>query len=88
MASKMSRMPKFEPMDLTTQNKSVLGFNLSFFVDEIDMLGHLYDQISAWLDDGKLSCPRIVEMEMSCIGDAHDLLHSGTTIGKIVVTTK
>ena len=42
-------MPKFDPMDMVTSNKSVLGFNLSFFVDEIDMLTPMYDQIETWL---------------------------------------
>jgi NADPH:quinone reductase-like Zn-dependent oxidoreductase len=88
MIHKMTRMPKFNPMKLTTSNKSVLGFNLSFFVDEIEMLGTMYDQISAWVDTGALQCPRVVEMEMTEIANAHALIQSGKSIGKIVITTE
>ena len=88
MIRKMTRMPKFDPMRLTATNKSVLGFNLSFFVDEIEMLGTLYNQISSWVQTGELQCPRVVEMKMSEIASAHALIQSGKSIGKIVITTE
>jgi NADPH:quinone reductase-like Zn-dependent oxidoreductase len=87
MGFRMSQMPKFDAMDLTASNKSLLGFNLSFFVEQIDMLGQLYDQIGAWLEQGELECPRVVEMHMTDIAAAHDLIQSGKSIGKIVMTT-
>jgi NADPH:quinone reductase-like Zn-dependent oxidoreductase len=87
MVIKMAKMPKFDPMDMVSSNKSVLGFNLSFFVKEIEMLGMLYDQIGSWLEQGKLKCPRIVEMDMSEIAAAHDLIQSGASVGKIVMQT-
>jgi NADPH:quinone reductase-like Zn-dependent oxidoreductase len=85
MARKMSQMPKFNAMDLVKSNKSVLGFNLSFFVDEIEMLGVMYDQIGQWLTDGKLQCPRVTEMDMKNIAEAHQFLQSGKSVGKIVM---
>jgi len=87
MAVKMSSMPKFDPMDLTVSNKSVLGFNLSFFEKEVELVSELLDQICEWLERGKLHCPRIVEMEMKDIGEAHNLIMSGKSVGKIVITT-
>ena len=88
MIRKKTQMPHFDPMKLTTSNKSVLGFNLSFFVDEIEMLGTLYNQISTWVQTGELQCPRVVEMKMSDIADAHALIQSGKSIGKIVISTE
>lgn len=88
MIQKMARMPKFNPMKLTTSNKSVMGFNLSFFVEEIEMLGTLYDQISTWVQTGELQCPRVVEMKMAEITNAHALIQSGKSVGKIVITTE
>jgi NADPH:quinone reductase-like Zn-dependent oxidoreductase len=87
MILKKSKMPKFDAMDFVSSNKSLLGFNLSFFVDEIDMLSQLYDQVGSWLEQGKLQCPRIVEMDMTDIAAAHDLIQSGKSIGKIVMQT-
>jgi synaptic vesicle membrane protein VAT-1 len=87
MIWKMARMPKFDAMDLVVSNKSLLGFNLSFFVNEVDMLGQIYDQIGEWLTTGKLQVPRVTEMPMNEIGEAHQLLQSGKSVGKIVMMT-
>lgn len=87
MVQKMMRLPKFNPMGLTTSNKSLMGFNLSFFVQEIEMLGILYDQITQWFEAGQLQCPRVVEMSMGEVAAAHDLIQSGKSIGKIVIQT-
>lgn len=88
MIYKILCMPKFDPMILTTSNKCVLGFNLSFFVTQIDMLSTLYNQIHIWLTEGKLRCPTINEINMEDIGTAHELIQSGKSIGKIVMMTK
>lgn len=90
MVLKASKMPAFDPMELVTSNKSVMGFNLSFFVNEIEMLEAMYDQIERWMSDvdGKgalLRCPRVTEMEMDDIREAHQLIQSGKTVGKLVM---
>ena len=129
MIYKSSQMPQFDPMDLVSSNKSVLGFNLSFFVDEINMLMPMYDQIEFWLtsfkkeeeetnkdkdvfdkeednddddDNGNdskesnhekkpkqqlLRCPRVTELPMDDIVEAHKLIQSGKTVGKLVMIT-
>ena len=133
MIYKSSQMPQFNPMELVSSNKSVLGFNLSFFVDEISMLMPMYDQIEFWLtsfkkeekktnkdkdvsdkeedddnsndsNDSKennqsnqkqkkkpkqqlLRCPRVTELPMDDIVEAHKLIQSGKTVGKLVMIT-
>ena len=87
MARKMSCMPKFDPMHLTVDNRSVLGFNLSFFADEKEVVSQLFDQICVWLEEKKLRCPTVVTMPIEDIGKAHELIQSGKSIGKIVMTT-
>jgi len=98
MISKASKMPAFDPMELVTSNKSVLGFNLSFFSDETGMLHHMFDQIERWMSpkpggdadatasaELRLRCPRVTELPMEQIGEAHQLIQSGTTVGKLVL---
>jgi synaptic vesicle membrane protein VAT-1 len=80
-------MPTFDPMEMGSANKAVLAFNLSFFSNETVMLSNLFSQILQWIEEGKLQCPRIVEMPMSQVREAHGLLQSGATVGKIVLTT-
>lgn len=87
MAKKASAMPKFDPMLLTVENKSVLGFNLSFFADETEVLSDLFDQICLWLNEKKLRSPNVAEMDMNRIGDAHASIQSGKSVGKIVINT-
>lgn len=87
MIFKVSKMPKFNAMDFVSSNRSMLGFNLSFFVNEIGMLSRLYDQIGTWLQQEKLQVPRVVEMDMTEIAAAHELIQSGKSIGKIVILT-
>ena len=88
MAGRMFFMPKFDAMDLTVSNKSVLGFNLSFFADEVEILSDMFDQILIWIEEGKLKCPRVCEMPMDEVGEAHSFIQSGKTSGKIVLTTE
>ncbi len=85
MVRKASKMPTFDPMELVTSNKSVMGFNLSFFVNEIGMLDIMYEQIEKWMLQGLLRCPRVTEMPMERIGEAHQLIQSGKTVGKLVM---
>jgi len=87
MGLKMNKMPKFDPMEMGGANKAVMAFNLSFFSDETKMLSSLFTQILTWIEQGKLDCPRVVEMPMGEIRQAHDLIQSGTTVGKIVLNT-
>ena len=87
MASKMQRMPKFDPMEMTVSNKAVMAFNLSTFGDEVEMMEFCLDQICAWLHEGTLKPPRVTQMDLSEIAEAHDLIQSGKTVGKLVINT-
>jgi NADPH:quinone reductase-like Zn-dependent oxidoreductase len=87
MARKMRVMPTFDPMEMGASNRSVLAFNLSFFADEDAMVSELFDQVWKWLDEGALKCPRVVVMAMTQVDEAHDLIQSGASIGKIVLKT-
>jgi len=85
MAKKMGKMPAFDPMSLTVDNKSVMGFNLSFFADEKEVVSELFDQICKWLEAGLLKSPNVAVFDMNNISDAHTLIQSGSSVGKIVV---
>jgi NADPH:quinone reductase-like Zn-dependent oxidoreductase len=87
MAFRQSCMPRFDPMQMTVSNKSVLAFNLSFFAEEKQLVSSLLDQIVQWLIARQLRCPTITEIGMDNIASAHDYLQSGKSIGKIVVRT-
>jgi NADPH:quinone reductase-like Zn-dependent oxidoreductase len=79
------RTPRFSPFDLTTQNRSVLGFNLSFLFDKTDILRQGMQQILQWLDEGKIQAPAVTTFPLEAVADAHRALESGQTTGKLVL---
>ena len=46
MAGGLLKMPHFDPMLLTLDNKSILGFNLSFFAEEKEVIKAYLKQVS------------------------------------------
>jgi NADPH:quinone reductase-like Zn-dependent oxidoreductase len=79
------RTPRFSPFSLTTRNRSVLGFNLSFLFDRQELMETGLRQLIQWLEDGKLASPRVTVYPFKHVADAHRDLESGQTVGKLVL---
>jgi len=80
------RTPRFSPFELTTRNRSVLGFNLSFLFDHGDILATAMSELFQWLRDGRLHPPPVTTYPFESVADAHRDLESGQTVGKLVLT--
>lgn len=78
-------MPKFDAMKLVLDSKAIMGFNLSFFAEEVEIINSYMEQIIDWLASGKLQLPTVTEFSMANISLAHQLIQTGQSIGKIVV---
>lgn len=81
------RTPRFDPLRLTNDNKSVLACNLSYLVGEQALLARGLDEVLGWVEAGHLPAPRIQSFPLHEAGRAHAALQSGTTVGKLVLTT-
>jgi NADPH:quinone reductase-like Zn-dependent oxidoreductase len=79
------RTPRFSPFDLTTQNHSVMGFNLSFLFDKNAIMQQGMQQILQWLETGRLQVPAVTSYPLEAVADAHRALESGQTTGKLVL---
>lgn len=79
------RTPRFNPLDLTGSNRSVLGFNLSYLFAETDLLMEGMQQLLAWIEEGKLAPPPVTTYPMEHVADAHRDLESGQTVGKLIL---
>jgi len=79
------RTPRFSPFDLTTRNRSVLGFNLSFLFDRHELMATGMRQILQWLDEEKITPPAVRRIAFEAVAEAHRELESGQTIGKLVL---
>ena len=80
------RTPRFSPFDLTTRNRSVLGFNLSFLFDKTAVLERGLQQLLQWLDEERLRPPTVTGYPFESVAAAHRDLESGQTVGKLVLT--
>lgn len=79
------RTPRFNPLSLTTESRSVLAFNLSFLFDRTDLLASGMSRLLSALDDGSLRAPTVTEYPLDRVADAHAALESGRTVGKLVL---
>ncbi|MHC4954717.1 MAG: synaptic vesicle VAT-1 family membrane protein [Planctomycetota bacterium] len=80
------RTPRFNPLDMTGANKSVLAFNLSYLFDKNEILREMMGRLLGWWGEGKLKTPPVATYPLDRVADAHRDLESGTTIGKLVLT--
>ena len=79
------RTPRFDPMAMVDDNKAVLCFNLSYLFDELPLFHEAMRDLMAALASGALKVPRVTTVPFADVREAHRLLHSGTTVGKIVL---
>jgi synaptic vesicle membrane protein VAT-1 len=79
------RTPRFGPFQLTSDNKSVLAFNLSYLFERLDLLEEGMHGLLDWLSAGRLVPLRVREMPLGRVAEAHRELESGSTVGKLVL---
>jgi NADPH:quinone reductase-like Zn-dependent oxidoreductase len=79
------RTPRFNPLDLTEQNKSVMAFNLSYLFDRPELLTEGIVELLGWLAEGKLRPHEVRTFPLAQVAEAHRLIESGTTVGKLVL---
>jgi len=79
------KMPKFDPLKLLTDNKSIIGFNLSFLFDRDDLVEEGMKELLALVRGKKIHAPKITAFPVERTGEAHHLIESGQSTGKIVL---
>jgi NADPH:quinone reductase-like Zn-dependent oxidoreductase len=80
------KTPRFDPLAMTRENRSVLAFNLSFLGDRAELLVRGMTWLLAELDAGRLQPPRVEAYRFEDVADAHRALESGLTTGKLALT--
>jgi len=79
------RTPRFNPLDLTSSNRSVMGFNLSYMFEQTHILERSMARLLELADAGVLRPPPVATYPLSKVGQAHRDLESGQTVGKLVL---
>ena len=85
LAWRWLRTPRWNPLDMTTTNKSVLAFNLSFLFDRTAMLREAMAFLLTRVASGQVRPIPLTEFPLAQVADAHLALESGATIGKLVL---
>lgn len=79
------RTPRFNPLRLTTENRSVMAFNLSFLSDRPDRLIPAMQGILDRFEAGQLRALPVTRYPLAEVAEAHRALESGQTTGKLVL---
>lgn len=79
------KTPKFNPFDLISNNKGVIGFNLSFLFGEQDLILDCVSKLEEIFKSGKIKPIPITEIPFEEVAKAHQFIESGNSVGKIVL---
>ena len=77
--------PKIDPQQMIQENRSVMGFNLIWLYEKVDVMDNLLHEM-ADLDLGKPMVGSVFEFDQ--MHEAIKLFQSGQSTGKVVVKTK
>ena len=80
-------MPRFNPLRMTSENKGVVAFNMSFLLDRTDLLHAALNDLTEWVEAGRLRMPEVRSYALADVAQAHQALESGETTGKLVLRT-
>jgi len=85
LAYEYLRLPRFSPLNMTNENKSLIAFNLSFLFHRADLLEEAMQNLLKWVEEGKIKAPPVQPFPYDKVADAHRALESGTTVGKLIL---
>jgi NADPH:quinone reductase-like Zn-dependent oxidoreductase len=79
------KVPRFNPLNMTGDNKSLIAFNLSYLFHRADLLDEVMQALLKWVAEGKIKPPPLRPFAFDKVADAHRALESGTTVGKLIL---
>jgi NADPH:quinone reductase-like Zn-dependent oxidoreductase len=82
----VAQMPRFNPLKLMSDSKSVIGLNMLRLWDEHGSLDELMQPLRAWIDDGSLRPVVAQEFRLDDGAEAHRYMHERHNVGKVVLT--
>lgn len=86
LAYQYLKTPRFNPIHMTNENKSVITFNVSFLMERLDYLKEGMQDMLAWIDEGKIDPPETTLFPVEQVAKAHAAIESGQTTGKLILT--
>lgn len=78
--------PRFNPLYMTHENRSLMAFNLSYLMQKKEILEEYAKIIFTWIEKGKIVPPAIKTYPFERAEKAQRDLELGSTIGKLILT--
>jgi NADPH:quinone reductase-like Zn-dependent oxidoreductase len=82
----LAQMPRFNPMKLMSESKSVIGLNMLTLWDERGSLEELIEPLRGWIDAERLRPVVAQEFRLDDGAAAHRYMHERSNVGKVVLT--
>ena len=79
------RVPRFNPLNMTRDNKSLIAFNLSYLFQRTELLEESMQDLIKWVEEGKIKAPPLQRFAFEQVSEAHQTLESGATVGKLIL---
>ena len=79
------RIPRFNPLNMTNDNKSLIAFNLSYLFHRTDLIEECARELMNWVAEGRIKAPPLQSYSYESVADAHRALESGKTVGKLIL---
>ena len=79
------RTPRFNPLNMTQSNRSVMAANLSFLAAEAPLLGRGMEWLLEKFATGALTPPTVTTFPLDAAAEAQRTIESGKTVGKLVL---
>jgi NADPH:quinone reductase-like Zn-dependent oxidoreductase len=85
LAYEYFRIPRFNPINMTGDNKSLIAFNLSYLFHREDLIKESMRDLMKWVAEGKIKAPPVQIYPFEKVADAHRALETGKTVGKLIL---
>jgi NADPH:quinone reductase-like Zn-dependent oxidoreductase len=82
----LAQMPRFNPVKLMRESKSLIGLNLLTLWDEKERLDEYSEPLVAWLNEGRIRPVVASEFRLDDGPEAHRYVHERKNVGKVVLT--
>jgi NADPH:quinone reductase-like Zn-dependent oxidoreductase len=85
-AANLARVPRFNPIKLSSESISVIGLNMLRLWDARGTLDEFVEPLMQWIDQGVLR-PVVAEaFPLERVGEAHRYMNERKNVGKVVLT--
>jgi NADPH:quinone reductase-like Zn-dependent oxidoreductase len=85
-AANLARMPRFNPIKMSSESKSVIGLNMLRLWDARGSMEEFSEPLSQWIDQGVLRPIVSRSFPLERVADAHRFMGERKNVGKVVLT--